>query len=214
MNLDELEQGLIQAARRDLGPSLADRERHQLMLSAQLGQAADEPASPLTNADAGAHQWRALGSGVAPAGASVSRGLRVKLLGAGLVVGAVIGGWVQTHDLNEVLRAAHDVLHPPPAATPGGRAPKGPDMPDIYEALGVGGVISRAAGRKLRAVNRVRNDYTHRYPTATPEQIHGAIDALQQVSRLVIPAVVEWLHSQGYGFPGAPAPASPADTSP
>jgi len=130
-------------------------------------------------------------------------------------VNAVTGAWDSAiNDLNEVLRAAHDVLHPPPAATPGGRAPKGPDMPDIYEALGVGGVISRAAGRKLRAVNRVRNDYTHRYPTATPEQIHGAIDALQQVSRLVIPAVVEWLHSQGYGFPGAPAPASPADTSP
>jgi hypothetical protein len=96
MNLDDLEQHLIQAARRDLGPALADRERHQLMLSAQLREAgAGDPAGSPASADPGARQSRALApSGVAPAGASVSRGLRVKLLGAGMVVGAVIGGWV------------------------------------------------------------------------------------------------------------------------
>lgn len=96
MNLDDLEQGLLQAARRDLGPSLADRERHQLRLSAQLREAAaDEPARSPSITDSGARSPLALGSsGVAPAGSSVSRALRVKLLGAGMVVGAVIGGWV------------------------------------------------------------------------------------------------------------------------
>lgn len=96
MNLDDLEQGLLQAARRDLGPSLADRERHQLMLSAQLrGATAGEPARSAASADSGTRPPLARGSsGVAPAGASVSRALRFKLLGAGMVVGAVIGGWV------------------------------------------------------------------------------------------------------------------------
>src|SRR5688572_26202723 len=95
MNLDELEQGLIQAARRDLGPSLADRERHQLMLSAQLREAGpDEPAlSPASTGPGGARSQGLGSSGIAPTAASVSRGLRVKLLGAGLVLGVVLGGW-------------------------------------------------------------------------------------------------------------------------
>lgn len=99
MNLDDLEQGLLQGARRDLGPSLADRERHQLMLSAQLSDAAaDAPASSPTRLEPPTPRSQAVGaSGVVPAGAAgavVSRALRVKLLGAGMVLGAAIGGWL------------------------------------------------------------------------------------------------------------------------
>lgn len=122
-----------------------------------------------------------------------------------LEVNAVTGAWDSAiNDLNEVLRAAHEVLTSP-SPTPGRRMAIGPDMPEVYDALCAAGVISQAASRALRAVNRVRNDYTHRYPTATPEQVHGAIGELQRVSRTVVPAVVRWLHAQGYGFPGAPA---------
>jgi hypothetical protein len=96
MNLDELERSLIQAARQGLGPSAADRERHQAELLERLdgpsegagersmlgGPAANAPPQPLGPSGS---SWRAPTS---------SHWVRAKLLGAGLVVGVVIGGLV------------------------------------------------------------------------------------------------------------------------
>ena len=117
---------------------------------------------------------------------------------------AVTGAWDNAmNDLNEVLRAAHEVLDRPKAVG-GGRRPHGPDMPEIYDGLAGGKVIAQTAARTLKRINRVRNDYTHRYPTASPERVHEAVGDFQVVVKSVVPAVARWLAAQGYSFPGTP----------
>lgn len=91
MSLDELERAFIRAAQQELGPSAADRERHQAALLERLAV-----GGPRGGAAAGGvlHEARA---GFAGATGRVRVGLhesRLSMLGVGLVVGAVVGGWL------------------------------------------------------------------------------------------------------------------------
>jgi len=96
MNLDELEQSLIQAARQGLGPSSSDRERHQAELLERLdgpSQGAGE-RSMLGGSSANAPPQPFGSSGISWRAPTSSHWVRAKLIGAGLVVGVVIGGLV------------------------------------------------------------------------------------------------------------------------
>jgi hypothetical protein len=97
VNLDELERDMIRAAQRELAPSSADRERHQATLLARLG-GGGLSGGGLSGAGTGS-ALGAIGRSPASGGAlsravSSLRGSRFGMLGAGLVVGAIVGGWV------------------------------------------------------------------------------------------------------------------------
>jgi hypothetical protein len=92
VNLDELERRFIRAAQHELGPSAADRERHQVAL---LDRLAAEPGSgsPPAGLNAPSHFARAAGSGALAGVVGAVRGSRLGMLGVGLLVGAMVGGW-------------------------------------------------------------------------------------------------------------------------
>lgn len=97
MNLDELERDMIRAAQRELAPSSADRERHQASLLARLGGGglSGGGLSGSSTGSALAAIGRLPGSGGALSRmVSSLRGSRFGMLGAGLIVGAMVGGWV------------------------------------------------------------------------------------------------------------------------
>jgi hypothetical protein len=124
VNLDDLERELLRGARRELAPSNADRERHEAQLLARLGGGSG------TGSGGGAS---GLGlAGAAPLGGpggvgSLSRGAgllaslkesRFTMLGVGLIVGAMVGGWFgfgmgrRAHDA-ELARASVEVAAAP-----------------------------------------------------------------------------------------------------
>jgi hypothetical protein len=107
VNLDELERDMIRAAQRELAPSSADRERHQATLLARLGggglsggglAGGSFSSGSFSSGSAGS----ALGAvGRLPgSGGTLSRAVsslrssRFGMLGVGLIVGAMVGGWV------------------------------------------------------------------------------------------------------------------------
>ncbi len=96
MSLDELERAFIRAAQQELAPSPADRERHQAALLERLGG-----AGPSGGAAGGVGlEGARLGLAGAARSAGAARTLaslresRLSMLGVGLVVGAVVGGWL------------------------------------------------------------------------------------------------------------------------
>jgi hypothetical protein len=97
VNLDELERRFIRAAQHELGPSAADRERNQAAL---LDRLAAEPWSGAPGAvthrtalHAPSHFARSAVSGALAGVMGAVRGSRLGMLGVGLVVGAMVGGW-------------------------------------------------------------------------------------------------------------------------
>ena len=88
----DIERRFSRAAQRELAPSAADRGRNEARLLERLG-----PASPW-GGPAGSGRGlsrrgaRSFGSG-AIAALGAARGSRLGMLGVGLVVGAVVGGW-------------------------------------------------------------------------------------------------------------------------
>lgn len=96
MNVDELERRFIRAAQHELGPSAADRERNQAAL---LERIASEPwsgapgAAQQTTLGAPSHFARSASSGALASVVAAARGSRLGMLGVGLVVGAMVGGW-------------------------------------------------------------------------------------------------------------------------
>jgi hypothetical protein len=96
MNVDELERRFIRAAQHELGPSAADRERNQAAL---LERIASEPwsgapgAAQKTTLGAPSHFARSSSSGALAGVVAAARGSRLGMLGVGLVVGAMVGGW-------------------------------------------------------------------------------------------------------------------------
>lgn len=92
MSLDELERRFVRAAQHELGPSAADRERNQAALLERL---AAEPWGGAGGAalDAPGHIARSAASGAVAGVWGAVRGSRIGMLGVGLVVGAVVGGW-------------------------------------------------------------------------------------------------------------------------
>jgi hypothetical protein len=97
MNVDELERRFIRAAQHELGPSAADRERNQAALFERI---ASEPWSDAPGAatrgiglDTPSHFARSAASGALGGVVAAVRGSRFGMLGVGLVVGAMVGGW-------------------------------------------------------------------------------------------------------------------------
>jgi hypothetical protein len=97
VNVDELERRFIRAAQHELGPSAADRERNQAALFERL---AAEPWSGAPGAathrmglDTPSHFARSAASGALAGVVAAVRGSRLGMLGVGLVVGAMVGGW-------------------------------------------------------------------------------------------------------------------------
>jgi hypothetical protein len=97
VNVDELERRFIRAAQHELAPSAADRERNQAAL---LDRLAAEPWSGGSGAvthrtalDAPSHFARSAASGALAGVVGAMRGSRLGMLGVGLVVGAMVGGW-------------------------------------------------------------------------------------------------------------------------
>jgi hypothetical protein len=97
VNVDELERRFIRAAQHELGPSAADRERNQAAL---LDRLAAEPWSGSAGAvthrtalDAPSHFARSAASGALAGVIGAVRGSRLGMLGVGLIVGAMVGGW-------------------------------------------------------------------------------------------------------------------------
>lgn len=99
MNVDELERRFVRAAQRELTPSAADRERNQAALferlaapswSATPGAALE---GPLPSPPGSGHVVRSMGAGALAGIVGALRGSRFGMLGVGLVVGAMVGGW-------------------------------------------------------------------------------------------------------------------------
>jgi hypothetical protein len=95
MNLGDLERNLIQAARGELGPSAADRERNESELFERLGGSVGAPLGGGSSVGASGALPRAALSRAALSRAALSlQGSRVAMLGLGLIVGAAVGGWL------------------------------------------------------------------------------------------------------------------------
>jgi hypothetical protein len=92
MSLDDLEQRLIRAAQRDLAPSPADRERNQTALLGRLDGAG--PWGGAAVSGLGLHGGNVGSAGAVGRALASLRESRLSMLGVGLVVGAVVGGWL------------------------------------------------------------------------------------------------------------------------
>jgi hypothetical protein len=86
MSLEELERQMIREAQRELAPAAAVRERHELALLARLAR--DVPAG------GAASGLRALGRPAPAAPWLGFSGLPGRMLGVGLALGVLMGGWV------------------------------------------------------------------------------------------------------------------------
>jgi hypothetical protein len=97
VNVDELERRFIRAAQHELGPSAADRERNQAALFERLAAApwsgAPGAATHRMGLDTPSHFARSAASGALAGVVAAVRGSRLGMLGVGLVVGAMVGGW-------------------------------------------------------------------------------------------------------------------------
>jgi len=135
VNVDDLERELLRDARQELAPSNADRERHEAQLLARLGGGSGGGASGLGLAGAGSLGGAGPLGGAGGVG-SLSRGAgllaslkesRFTMLGVGLIVGAMVGGWFgfgvgrRVHDA-ELTRATIEVAAPAPSVEAGAAA--------------------------------------------------------------------------------------------
>ena len=89
---DEIDRRFIRAAQRELAPSAADRGRNEARLLERLGPASPWGGPAGSGLGLSRRGARSFGSG-AIAALGAARGSRLGMLGVGLVVGAVVGGW-------------------------------------------------------------------------------------------------------------------------
>ena len=140
MNLDDLERELLRGARRELAPSNADRERHEAQLLARLGGGSGGGAGGLGLAG-GAPLGSAGGAGSISRGAGLFASLRESrftMLGVGLVVGAMVGGWFgfglgrREHDAVRA-RASAEIAAAPAPSIGAGAAAEPRAAPEVAE---------------------------------------------------------------------------------
>lgn len=117
MSLDELERRVVQRAQRELAPSAAIRERHELALLTRLAR--DVPSG------SGLAGLRAVGRPAASTPWLGFSGLPGRMLGVGLAVGVVVGGWVG-YSLGQRGADAAALSAATDASAPAGAAPEAP----------------------------------------------------------------------------------------
>lgn len=193
MNLDELERRFIRAAQHELGPSAADRERNQAALLDRLaaepwngatGAATRRAATQGTGLGAPSHFARSAASGALAGIVGAVRGSRLGMLGVGLIVGAMVGGWfgfgLGRNSLNDgdgntpPARVVDAVAAPraapsaPPEVSPAAEAPAAvPDAPSPEApSLEAPSVPSDADAARNRALGAGRARAARRTPAA------------------------------------------------
>jgi hypothetical protein len=193
VNLDELERRFIRAAQHELGPSAADRERNQAALLDRLaaepwngatGAATRRAATPGTGLGASSHFARSAASGALAGIVGAVRGSRLGMLGVGLIVGAMVGGWfgfgLGRDSLNssdtpparvvDAVAAPRAAPSPPPEASPAAaeEAPAAaPDAPSpAAPSLDAPSVASDADAARNRALGAGRARAARRTPAA------------------------------------------------
>jgi hypothetical protein len=193
VNVGELERDLIRAAQSELGPSAADRERNQAELFQRLGAGAWAPGAPLGGAGSDGAVLRAgLGRagpsrGILSRAALAVRSSRLAMLGLGLIVGAVVGGWIgfglgQSGGRAERGReSSRGVISIGPSTSPDALAPSDLDLAAPGASLVAGDVTpgdaSGASAEQGPLTDAVRDVSASEIPSAGPDP-NGARSAV------------------------------------
>lgn len=120
MNLEELERRMIREAQRELAPAPATRQRHEQALLEQLAR-----GMPLGGQGSGPAAALGERSPVAAAPWLGFSGLPGRMLGVGLAVGVLVGGWLGYSFGRGGSGAAREAT-PPEASIPSGPVSGGP----------------------------------------------------------------------------------------
>jgi hypothetical protein len=221
VSLDELERRFIRAAQHELGPSASDRERNQAALLDRLAadpwNGATGAATHGTGLGAPSHFARSAASGALAGIVGAVRGSRLGMLGVGLIVGAMVGGWFgfglgrnssSSNSLNssgwntppapvvDAVAAARAAPSAPPEASPAAAeeapaatpAAPSPEAPSLDEPPGQSAADADAARNRALGASRARAARRTPAAPAQPESSLAVELAMLQRARRALNA--------------------------